>query len=162
MLAPGPEEVPGETKQHQSDGHQKIRELTRVRDRGVDRVTDNGCRSQDEDKGSERIAGNAVRKLLGPVGLTDGEDCRSSKSIENPTNEDGAVRQLREFADHGKHPGPDTQSQNRCGRCAVARMDLRKLPEKEIVVGHSEKDPRSGEHDAVRGTEGGDKNGARD
>ena len=162
MLAAGPEEVAGEAQQHQTDGHEKIGELTRVLERGIDRVPDNGGRSQHEDKRSERIAGNAVRKRLGPVGPTDGEDRRGGKSIENPTNENGAVCQLCKFADHCKHGGPRTQSQNRCGGRAVAGMDFGKFPEKEIVVGHREKDPRSGEHDAVRGTEGGDKNRARD
>ena len=48
-MATGPEKVAGETKKHQSDGDEKIRELMRVYNRGVDRVADDRGGGQDED-----------------------------------------------------------------------------------------------------------------
>ena len=48
-MATGPEKVAGETKKHQRDSDEKIRELMGVYNRGVDRVADDRGGGQDED-----------------------------------------------------------------------------------------------------------------
>ena len=157
--ASAPEEVGGEAEEEENDGDGKVLELGGVEEGEDDGVADDGGGSQDEEKRGPGVAGNAVRKRLALRGATNGENGRGTESIENPANEDDTADKLGKFAGGSQDGGPNTEDDNRGGRCVEARVDFGERFEKEIVFRHGVENARGGEDDAIGGAERGDEDG---
>src|SRR6266852_603035 len=94
-----PEEIGGETEEHDDDGGNEIVELVGVAEGEKNGVAHNGCRGEDEDEWRPGIAGNAVGNGLALRGTADGKDGRGTETVENPTDKNHAPDELAERAE---------------------------------------------------------------
>src|SRR5882672_2086451 len=91
-----PEEIGGETEEHDDDGGDEIVELVRVAEGEKNGVAHNGRRGQDEDEWRPRITGYAIRNWAACSSAADGKDGRGTEAIENPTDKNHTADELAE------------------------------------------------------------------
>src|SRR6266404_5116147 len=164
MGALAPEEIGGETEEHDDDGGDKIVELVRVAEGEKDGVAHDGRRSEDEDEWRPGIAGNAVGNGSALRGAADGKDGRGAEAIENPTDKNHAADELAERAERtgrDQHARPYAQADDGSSGSLKPRVNLGEFLEKEIVIGHGVENARRGEQNAIGGAEGGNQDRER-
>src|SRR6266436_6156044 len=159
-----PKEVSGETEEHDDDGGDEIVELVRVAEGEKNGVANDGCRSEDEDEGRPRIAGNAIGNGLALRGAADGKDGRGAEAVENPPDKNHAADELAERAERtgrDQHARPYAQADDGSSGRLKARVNFGEFLEEKIVIGHGVENARRGEQNAIGGAEGGNQDRER-
>src|SRR5580765_5285043 len=92
--AAAPQVIGGDAQSEEDDGDDEVAKLIGDAKGEQDRVGDDGSGSEDEQEGSQRIAGYAIAnrgRANGAMGTPQRKNGRRSEPVENPADEDDAA-----------------------------------------------------------------------